>query len=65
MSVPTPGPENVGMQRLETGYTNFPSIIWQRSKVISFAFQEGQAAVRPAKGKVGGRDTTAGSPDKK
>lgn len=44
---------------------SFQSIIWQRSKVISFAFQEDQTAVRLPKGKVLGRGTTAGNPDKK
>ena len=33
--------------------------------MTSFVFQEGQAAVRPAKGKFGGGETTAGNPEEK
>lgn len=61
MCILTPGHANVG---LGTDYTKFQSVIWQKSKVISFEVQEGQAVVRPAEVKVGGRES-AENPDKK
>lgn len=65
MSTPTPGRANVGVGRLGAGNMSFENVTWGMGGAISFVFQEGQAAVRVAKGKVGGSETSAGNPDKK